>query len=55
MLDLRGQIPQVNNVRDNGDLLRAEIMTAKASTSIAFSVQREETSYVNVPAGILEY
>jgi hypothetical protein len=49
------RIVEVNNVRDNGDLLRAEIMTAKASTSIAFSVQREETSYVNVPAGILEY
>jgi hypothetical protein len=49
------RIVEVNHVREEGEKLRAEILAAKASTSIAFSVQREETAYVNVPAGIIEH
>jgi hypothetical protein len=48
------RIVEVNNVRESGERLREEILTAKASAAIAFSVQREETAYVSVPVGILE-
>jgi hypothetical protein len=48
------RITEVNNVRESGERLREEILTAKTSAAISFSVQREETAYVSVPAGILE-
>jgi membrane-associated protease RseP (regulator of RpoE activity) len=47
------RIVEVNDVREDGERLRAEILAAKAASAVAFSVQREETAYVNVPAGIL--
>jgi hypothetical protein len=47
------RIVEVNDVRESGERLRAEILTAKASAAVALSVQREETAYVSVPAAIL--
>lgn len=36
----------MNSVRESGERLREEILTAKAAAAISFSVQREETAYV---------
>jgi hypothetical protein len=47
------RIIEVNDVQESGERLREEILSAKASAAISLSVQREETAYVSVPAGIL--